>query len=52
MSGPRFPADEPRALRALWRIARDRLDARYGQMSIGTLLERYDERRPGDGPHA
>ena len=42
----------PRALRAIWRIARDRLDARYGQMTIGTLLERYDERLPRGEPRA
>jgi flotillin len=37
----------PRALRTLWRIARGRLDERYGDMTIGTLLDRYEDRRGG-----
>jgi hypothetical protein len=31
----------PRPLRTMWRIARDQLDERYGQMTIGEVLERY-----------
>jgi hypothetical protein len=31
----------PRPLRTMWRIARDHLDERYGQMTIGELIERY-----------
>jgi hypothetical protein len=31
----------------MWRIARDHLDERYGQLTIGELMERYGpERRP------
>jgi flotillin len=30
----------PRPLRAIWRVARDQLDERYGQMTIGDVLER------------
>ena len=45
-------ASGPRALRTLWRIARSRLDQRYGDMTIGTLLERYEDRREGGGPTA
>jgi flotillin len=42
----------PRALRTLWRIAKGRLDQRYGDMTIGTLLDRYEDRRQGGGPTA
>jgi hypothetical protein len=31
----------PRPLRTMWRIARDELDERYGQMTIGEILDRY-----------
>jgi flotillin len=31
----------PRPLRTMWRIARDGLDERYGQMTIGEILDRY-----------
>ena len=31
----------PRPLRTMWRIARDDLDERYGQMTIGEILDRY-----------
>ena len=37
----------PRPLRTMWRIARDQLDERYGQLTIGELIERY-----GSGPSA
>ena len=37
----------PRPLRTMWRIAREQLDERYGQMTIGELIERY-----GSGPSA
>jgi hypothetical protein len=30
----------PRPLRAMWRVARDQLDERYGQLTIGDVLER------------
>ena len=42
----------PRPLRTMWRIARDRLDQRYGQMTIGELLERAREGRGGSGTSA
>jgi flotillin len=35
----------PRPLRTIWRVARERLDERYGQLTIGELLDRY--RGPG-----
>jgi len=35
----------PRPLRTMWRIAGERLDERYGQLTIGELLDRYN--RPG-----
>ena len=39
----------PRPLRTMWRIARDQLDERYGQLTIGELIERYGpDRRPPD----
>jgi hypothetical protein len=31
----------PRPLRTMWRMARQHLDERYGQMTIGELIERY-----------
>ncbi len=31
----------PRPLRTIWRIARDRVDTRYGQLTIGEILDRY-----------
>lgn len=31
----------PRPLRSMWRIARDKLDERYGQLTIGEMLDRY-----------
>jgi flotillin len=37
----------PRPLRTMWRIAQEQLDDRYGQMTIGELIDRYGpERRP------
>ncbi len=36
----------PRPLRTMWRIARDELGERYGEMTIGEVLDRY---RPGGG---
>ncbi|MEK6719469.1 MAG: SPFH domain-containing protein [Chloroflexota bacterium] len=33
----------PRPLRALWRTARDRLDATAAEMTIGEMLDRYGE---------
>ena len=32
----------PRPLRTMWRIARDELGERYGEMTIGEVLDRYD----------
>jgi hypothetical protein len=40
----------PRPLRTMWRIARDELGERYGEMTIGEMLARYG-RGPG-GPAA
>ena len=31
----------PRPLRTMWRISRDQLEQRYGQMTIGELIDRY-----------
>jgi flotillin len=39
----------PRPLRTMWRIARAQLDERYGQLTIGELIERYAS---GRGPSA
>jgi hypothetical protein len=37
----------PRALRTIWRLARERLAEPYGEMTIGELLDRYGPgRRP------
>ncbi|HUG30396.1 MAG TPA: hypothetical protein VMQ65_07800, partial [Candidatus Limnocylindria bacterium] len=36
----------PRPLRTMWRVARDRLASRYGEMTIGEIIDRY---RGGDG---
>ncbi|CAN5467192.1 hypothetical protein BH20CHL7_BH20CHL7_06310 [soil metagenome] len=35
----------PRPLRAMWRVARERVDERFGQLTIGELLDRFG----GDG---
>jgi hypothetical protein len=37
----------PRPLRTMWRIARDRLERDYGQLTIGEIIDRY--RGPGAG---
>ncbi|HKG55632.1 MAG TPA: hypothetical protein VKA85_00100, partial [Candidatus Limnocylindrales bacterium] len=39
----------PRPLRTMWRIARDELDARYGNLTIREMLDRY---RGGPSTHA
>ena len=31
----------PRPLRTMWRVAREQLDARYGELTIGELIDRY-----------
>jgi hypothetical protein len=31
----------PRPLRTMWRIARDQLDERYGNLTIGEIIDRY-----------
>ena len=40
----------PRPLRTMWRIARDQLGDRYGEMTIGEMLDRYG--RGGGSPGA
>lgn len=42
----------PRPLRTMWRIAREQLDERYGQLTIGEVLERYGGGRFGGGAGA
>jgi flotillin len=37
----------PRPLRTMWRIARDQLDERYGQLTIGEVIERFGGGRSG-----
>ncbi|MEW6223807.1 MAG: hypothetical protein AB1627_04190, partial [Chloroflexota bacterium] len=39
----------PRTLRTLWGAARDQLQGRYGDVTIGMLLDRYEERQGGAG---
>ena len=34
-------ATGPRPLRTMWRIARDQLDQRYGDLTIGQVIDRY-----------
>ncbi|HET7182497.1 MAG TPA: hypothetical protein VFI15_09730, partial [Candidatus Limnocylindrales bacterium] len=34
-------ATGPRPLRTMWRIARDQLDSRYGDLTIGQVIDRY-----------
>jgi flotillin len=36
----------PRPLRTMWRVASEHLDAQYGQLTIGELLEMYSPDRP------
>ena len=31
----------PRPLRTMWRIARDRLESDYGDLTIGEIIDRY-----------
>jgi hypothetical protein len=38
----------PRPLRTMWRISREHLDQRYGQLTIGELIDRYG--RTGQPP--
>jgi flotillin len=38
-----------RPVRAVWRLGRERLGSRYGQLTVGELLERFTGR--GSGPH-
>ena len=40
----------PRPLRTMWRIAKDELGERYGQLTIGEVLDRYG--RGGGSPGA
>ena len=37
----------PRPLRTVWRIAREQLDERWGQLTIGEMLDRYGGGRSG-----
>jgi hypothetical protein len=37
----------PRSLRVLWGAARDELSARYGDVTIGVLLDEYTQARQG-----
>ena len=39
----------PRPLRTMWRIARDELGERYGEMTIGEILDRYGPRGGSPG---
>ena len=36
----------PRPLRLMWQISREQLDQRYGQLTIGELIDRYGRRHP------
>jgi flotillin len=42
----------PRPLRTMWRIARDQLAERYGEMTIGEVLDRYGRGGGGSGTSA
>ena len=42
----------PRPLRTMWRIARDELGDRYGEMTIGEVLDRYGPRGGSPGASA
>jgi flotillin len=42
----------PRPLRTMWRIARDQLEERYGEMTIGEVLDRYGRGGGSSGPSA
>lgn len=37
----------PRTLRALWGAAKGQLESRYGDITIGTLLDRYEQGHGG-----
>jgi hypothetical protein len=37
----------PRPLRTMWRIAREQLDERWGQLTIGEMIDRYGGGRAG-----
>jgi hypothetical protein len=39
----------PRPLRTMWRVTRDQVDQRVGDMTIGEVIDRYGG---GLGPHA
>ena len=39
----------PRPLRTMWRLVREPLQATYGQMTIGELLDRYGKQPPAAG---
>jgi len=39
----------PRPLRTMWRIARDQLGERYGELTIGEVLDRYGRGGPSAG---
>ena len=36
--------DGPRPLRTMWRVAKDQVGERYGQLTIDELLDRYATR--------
>jgi hypothetical protein len=40
----------PRTLRTLWGAAKDELQTRYGDVTIGTLLDEYDRSAGGPPP--
>jgi hypothetical protein len=42
----------PRPLRTMWRIARDQLGDRYGEMTIGEILDRFGRGAGGPGASA
>jgi flotillin len=42
----------PRPLRTMWRIARDQLGERYGEMTIGEVLEQYGSGGGSTSTHA
>jgi hypothetical protein len=42
----------PRPLRTMWRVAREQLDDRYGLLTVGEVLDRYENRRGGTGTGA
>lgn len=39
----------PRPLRTMWRVARDRLERDYGQLTIGEIIDRYRSGGAGGG---